>query len=301
MKHLATVLTLLLWTCAAAGELEDCFNNSYHISINASHSTINDEGDRPYSVFGQDSSLRENWTLDVKYHLRPVMPPVAAPLAEAAFLDRSDFVYGQATRRQIGRVSIAGDRPLPINGSPTGAPGWGDRQQTVKVNSLAAGGQYFVPGSNIYLAGGIEHARTLYGETGIAEDRRDRNWTVAAGYLPIEGLLLAAVVGEDAETNFRGLAAKYVWETPGEHHINLEANSYHSRYFDRAGALLDFYFSPTLSIGGGYARAHFSGQGSEDEYTLRSRKFFGPLLNVGVSYSKSRYANNLMLEAGYRF
>lgn len=270
MKKLA-IASALLATLAAVNVA-----HAYQTEVNVGYeSTDFDDADGSVDAI----------SLNGKYYLAPVKTG-SAPLAEAAFLDKSSNVALAYTN-------------LDSDG--------------LEADSLGLSGEYYIPNSQFYVSGSLNRTD--------ADGEKGNGFAVEAGYLPMTGLLLAVGVadmeesldplqfakygtltsvgtvlsaGEDTAVTLR---AKYVYKV-GTNDVNLESNLVigdETAY--RVAA--DLYLDPTLSIGASLADATFDD--SDMIFGVRAQKFVTPTVAVGGSYTTTDGADSFGLNLTARF
>lgn len=209
------------------------------------------------------------------YYINPVANAMGrAPLAEQAFLQRASNVYAAYNRAQGGDVSAIG-----------------------------AGGEYYMPNSQYYVAGDVERTtkKTKIQIPGGSVTTLSNDYDIyklRVGYLPLNGLLLTAgIVGNSDNTNGE-LGAKYVAPLDGTNYVNLEGrvslgdnNSYELRG--------DYYLDPTLGVGVSY---YDSGVANSDgTFDVHAEKFLNPTFAVGAKYFNGDNTDGFGLMARMRF
>ncbi|NHB56854.1 putative porin [Acinetobacter sp. 194] len=188
----------------------------------------------------------QNYSIDGKYHFNPVEAK-NNPLNEAAFLSRSSNINGKYSYFDADYYN---------------------------VHEFNVGVEYFVPNSNFYVSAGLGHfiEKDEYWD----EKYNETTYQAEVGYLPIDGLLLAAGLagysGDYDDDIDPTLRAKYV--TPvGNFDMNFEANA---RFGDDNfyGIGTDLYLNKTLSVGLAYTDTD-----DDNVYTIRAKKY----LNQSIS------------------
>lgn len=154
----------------------------------------------------------------------------------------------------------------------------------------AAGGgvEFYIPAAMLYL-----NAEVLHSDYDFQDSETD--WQARIGITPMDGLLVTTTLNED-DYEFN-LQTKYVTALGGGNFLNVEA-----AYADGGdagedfvGVFADFYFDSTFSIGAGYEDQW------DDQYTLRTRKFFTESFSGELSYTKFDEGNAVTVGAALRF
>lgn len=256
-----------------------------------------------YEYTDADDSKANSAAINGKYYFEPVQTR-NAPLAEAAFLDKaSNIGLGYAYSK------LQDDEDI------------GDFQ----FNIIGVSGELFIPDTQFYVSGAAHRTNVKVTINGLgSESENGDGYTVEAGFLPINGLLLAVgaadfsesinpvqvaqygllpnisnaaiVSGEDDDTAV-SLRAKYVTQING-FYTNFEALSYigdETTY--RLGA--DLYLDPTLSFGLSFADS--TADDSDSILSIRAQKFFTPQVAVGVGYSTTDGADSYGINGTFRF
>lgn len=186
-------------------------------------------------------------------------------------------------------------------------------------------GEYFIPNSQFYLSGAFNRTKreVTVNNYGSA-DESGNGYALEVGFLPIDGLLVAAGVADLSEsfdpiqaakygflTSFTNattvtgedddkavtLRAKYVTQI-GNFYTNFEGQTYigdETTY--RLGA--DIYLDPTLSIGASFANS--TADDSDTIFSVRAQKFFTPQVAVGLSYTTVDDADSFGINGTFRF
>lgn len=234
--------------------------------------------------FGDISGDLDTLFMNGKYYLNAVQVK-NAPLAEAAFVDKaSNIGFGYAN------ASGDGDEDIDVYG---------------------VSGEFYIPNTQFYLSGTINQLDVA--------DEDNTGYAFEAGYLPINGLLLAfgaanesldpvqvanygfvpnlfnaLTVGDDTAVSLR---AKYATQI-GNHYTNFEGLTYfgdETTY--RLGA--DLYLDPTLGVG--VSIADSTADDSETIFGLRAQKFFTPAIAAGVNYTTTDGADSFGINGTLRF
>ena len=238
-----------------------------------------------------------------KYYFNPVETK-NYPLAEAAFLNKASNIGAGYTYSKVE-----------------------DDQDYAKLeyNSVGVAGEYFIPNSQFYLSGAFNRTKreVTVNNYGSA-DESGNGYALEVGFLPIDGLLVAAGVADLSEsfdpiqaakygflTSFTNattvtgedddkavtLRAKYVTQI-GNFYTNFEGQTYigdETTY--RLGA--DIYLDPTLSIGASFANS--TADDSDTIFSVRAQKFFTPQVAVGLSYTTVDDADSFGINGTFRF
>ena len=232
----------------------------------------------------EDLGDLDTWSASGKYYLNAIQTK-SSPLAEAAFLSRGSNIG-------LGYVNASGD---------------GDED----IDVYGVSGEFFIPNSQFYFSGSLNQV-DLGGED-------NTGYTVEAGYLPVNGLLLAlgvskesldpvlvaengfvtslgyaAAVGEDTTVSTRG---KYVTQIGG-FYTNFEGVVY---FGDETAYKLggDLYLDPTLSVGASFADS--TADESETIFGINAKKFFTPQIGVGVAYTTADDVDSVGINGTFRF
>ena len=238
-----------------------------------------------------------------KYYLNTVNTK-NAPLAEAAFLNKASNIglgYVNA-QNELSEAGINAEEEFEIIG----------------VN-----GEFFIPNSQFYISGSLNQVDYTASARapGFTYDESDdtTGYSLEAGYLPVNGLLLAlgvakesvdpmlaskigfastlgygVAVGEDTAVSLR---AKYVTQI-GNHFTNFEGVTY---FGDETAYRLaaDLYIDPTLSVGVSFADS--TADESDTIFSVRTQKFFTPAFAVGVNYTTTDGADSYGINGTFRF
>ncbi|MDF2416227.1 putative porin [Acinetobacter beijerinckii] len=240
-----------------------------------------------YEHIDMDGAKSNSAAISGKYYFKSVQTR-SAPLAEAAFLDKASSIGGGYSYSKIK-----------------------DDEDLVdfQFNALGLESEIFIPDSQFYVSGALHRTNVKATVHGLGSESDNGNgYEFEAGFLPINGLLLAVGVADFSEsmnpvkiakygfvTNFNNAAvvsgenddtavslrAKYVSEIAG-YYTNLEAQTYigdETTY--RLGA--DLYFDPTLSIGISFADS--TADDSDTIFNIHAQKFITPQFAVGVGYT----------------
>lgn len=259
--------------------------NAYQAEINASYENTDidySEGVDTYSIGG-------------KYYLNGVQHK-NGPLAEAAFL---------------GKASNIG---LAYANAGTDEDGY-----ELEIDSIGINGEFFIPNTQFYVAGSLNRSEITV-ETDFGKYSDDNTgYAIEAGYLPINGLLLAAGIAKEnvaahqvgkngfintystasavADDTAVTLRAKYVTQI-GNHYTNFEASS---AFGDETayGVAADLYIDPTLSVGLAINDATLDD--FDTVFSVRAQKFFTPAIAVGLNYTTTDGADSFGINGTFRF
>jgi len=202
---------------------------------------------------------------DLTWHFDRVQT-AGRPLAEAAFL-------GRASNLQLGYTA------------------WDDAD----IDVLRAGGELYL--QNFYLAGAYQRV-----DTNISEFD---DFSVAVGYLPIDGLRLTLGYADDdaSDSETISVAAKYVTGLGGGTALNVEGGV---AFVDDAAdttlfsARADYYFNPALSLG--VTLAHNNNDIEDDTAVgVASRWFFTPAFSIEGFYETADLADAWGVRLAGRF
>lgn len=226
--------------------------HAYQTEVNAGLSVIDvDGGD-------QTTAISAGGT----YYFAPVNVK-DYPLAEAAFMNRASNVSANL--------------------------GYG-KNDDVKVTTLGAGAEYYVPNSDFYASAAVE--RTQVKVAGVKES--DNLYAVEVGILPVENLLVAVGVAGNSDDTDPTLRAKYIYNL-GANKVNLEANASFGD-LDQFGIGADYYIDRTLSVGAAY-----NDDGNDDTFGIRARKFLTQDVSVQGSVNFGSDVNVFGVSGTYRF
>lgn len=256
-----------------------------------------------YEHIDMDGAKSNSAAISGKYYFKSVQTR-SAPLAEAAFLDKASSIGGGYSYSKIK-----------------------DDEDLVdfQFNALGLESEIFIPDSQFYVSGALHRTNVKATVHGLGSESDNGNgYEFEAGFLPINGLLLAVGVADFSEsmnpvkiakygfvTNFSNAAvvsgenddtavslrAKYVSEIAG-YYTNLEAQTYigdETSY--RLGA--DLYLDPTLSIGLSFADS--TADDSDTIFNIRAQKFITPQFALGVGYTTVDDADSYGINGTLRF
>ena len=242
-----------------------------------------------------NSENLDTFSIGGKYYLNGVNSK-NNPLAEAAFLDKAS---------NIG---------LAYANANTDDDGYELKIETVGIN-----GEFFIPDSQFYAAGSINRAKVTVETDLYKGSDNNTGYALEAGYLPINGLLLAAGVSKEnidaAQTAKKGfintsstvaalddetaftVRAKYV-TLIGNHFTNFEASA---AFGDESayGVAADLYLDPTLSVGVSINDATLDD--FDTVFSVRAQKFFTPAIAAGLNYTTTDGADSFGINGTFRF
>ena len=260
--------------------------HAYQAEINANYENTSFDG---------DSEDLDTFGISGKYYLNGVNTK-NSPLAEAAFLSKASNIG-------LGYANSSIDED--------GAD--------LEIDSVGLNGEFFIPNSQFYVSGSLNRSEvTVESEFGKASDD-NVGYVLEAGYLPVDGLLIAAGVAKenldpmyvskngfiDTFSNISAVAddtavtlrAKYVTQI-GNHFTNFEGATYfgdETAY--RLGA--DLYIDPTLSVGVSFMDTTFDD--FDTVWAVRAQKFFTPTIAVGLNYTTTEDADSYGINGTFRF
>ncbi|MCU4386264.1 putative porin [Acinetobacter haemolyticus] len=275
-----------------------------------------------YEYTDIDGGVKVNTaTISGKYYFNPVQTR-NVPLAETAFLDKaSNIGLGYTYSKQSMKIGFE-ENELFWN-SPAVIANLKQEFNTIGIN-----GEFFIPNSQFYISGSLHRTDVkdtikAYGYS-YSESIDGTGYALEAGFLPINGLLLAVgvadlsesfdpiqaakygfittysnaavVTGEDDDTAVT-LRAKYVSQIGG-YYTNFEAQTYigdETTY--RLAA--DLYLDPTLSIG--ISIADSTADDSDSIFNIRAQKFITPEFALGVGYTTVDGADSYGINGTFRF
>ncbi|MEB6675407.1 putative porin [Acinetobacter haemolyticus] len=287
---------------------------------NAYQAEVNGAYEYTYIKDSELDSHRVNTvSLNGKYYFNPVQTR-NSPLAEAAFLDKaSNIGLGYTYAKESGKYPLANISGMPLANV--------DFKQ--EFNALGINGEFFIPNSQFYIAGSLH--RTEIDATAKAlgysykyASNDGTGYAFEAGFLPMNGLLLAigvadlsesfdpiqaakygfittysnaAIVSGEDDDKAVTLRAKYVTQVGG-YYTNFEAQSYFGDETTYRFAA-DLYLDPTLSVG--ISIADSTADESDSIFSIRAQKFFTPQVAVSVGYTTIDGANSYGINGTFRF
>ena len=294
MKKLA-IASALLAALAVTGTA-----HAYQTELNVGYENTDFENNLGGFELDSDGDL---FFVNGKYYLNTVNTK-NAPLAEAAFLNKASNIglgYVNA-QNELSEAGINAEEEFEIIG----------------VN-----GEFFIPNSQFYISGSLNQVDYTASARapGFTYDESDdtTGYSLEAGYLPVNGLLLAlgvskesldpvlvaengfvtslgyaGAVGEDTTVSTRG---KYVTQIGG-FYTNFEGVVY---FGDETAYKLggDLYLDPTLSVGASFADS--TADESETIFGINAKKFFTPQIGVGVAYTTTDDIDSVGINGTFRF
>lgn len=260
--------------------------HAYQAEINANYENTSFDG---------DSEDLDTFGIGGKYYLNGVNTK-NSPLAEAAFLSKASNIG-------LGYANSSIDED--------GAD--------LEIDTVGLNGEFFIPNSQFYVSGSLNRSEvTVESEFGKASDD-NVGYALEAGYLPVDGLLIAAGVAKenldpmyvskngfiDTFSNISAVAddtavtlrAKYVTQI-GNHFTNFEGATY---FGDETAYRLgtDLYIDPTLSVGVSFMDTTFDD--FDTVWAVRAQKFFTPAIAVGLNYTTTEDADSYGINGTFRF
>lgn len=199
-----------------------------------------------------------------EFHFKPVAT-ASHPLAEAAFLERSNNVALAHSRTEIG----------PLD-----------------ANATVAQVEIYIPQAMLYLAPSYTYVSSKANGSSSSEN----DWGVTVGLTPMEGFLVTTTYSDEADYELN-LAAKYVLGLANDTAINMEfgyADAPESGMSDTVSAAADYYFDRTFSVGIEVADAE------DTVFGVRTRKFFTENFSAQASYLSGDDADQWMIGASLR-
>ena len=260
--------------------------HAYQAEINANYENTSFDG---------DSEDLDTFGISGKYYLNGVNTK-NSPLAEAAFLSKASNIG-------LGYANSSIDED--------GAD--------LEIDTVGLNGEFFIPNSQFYVSGSLNRSEvTVESEFGKVSDD-NVGYALEAGYLPVDGLLIAAGVAKenldpmyvskngfiDTFSNISAVAddtavtlrAKYVTQI-GNHFTNFEGATY---FGDETAYRLgtDLYIDPTLSVGVSFMDTTFDD--FDTVWAVRAQKFFTPAIAVGLNYTTTEDADSYGINGTFRF
>ncbi|WP_281963121.1 putative porin [Acinetobacter johnsonii] len=260
--------------------------HAYQAEINANYENTSFDG---------DSEDLDTFGISGKYYLNGVNTK-NSPLAEAAFLSKASNIG-------LGYANSSIDED--------GAD--------LEIDTVGLNGEFFIPNSQFYVSGSLNRSEvTVESEFGKASDD-NVGYVLEAGYLPVDGLLIAAGVAKenldpmyvskngfiDTFSNISAVAddtavtlrAKYVTQI-GNYFTNFEGATY---FGDETAYRLgtDLYIDPTLSVGVSFMDTTFDD--FDTVWAVRAQKFFTPAIAVGLNYTTTEDADSYGINGTFRF
>jgi len=285
MKKLS-LITALLSSCVALNA------NAYQTEATGAYEYVDMDGGKTNSA-----------AISGKYYFNPVQTR-NAPLAEAAFLDKASNIGGGYAYSKLQDDEDFGD---------------------LQFNIIGVEGEIFIPDTQFYVSGALHRTNIKATINGLGSESDNGNgYEFEAGFLPVNGLLLAvgvadfsesinpvkvakygfvtnvsnaAVVSGDNDDTAVSLRAKYVSEVAG-FYTNFEGVTYIG---DETSYRLaaDLYLDPTLSVGVSFADS--TADDSDSIFNIRAQKFFNPQFALGVGYTTTDGADSYGINGTFRF
>lgn len=285
MKKLS-LITALLSSCVALNA------NAYQTEATGAYEYVDMDGGKTNSA-----------AISGKYYFNPVQTR-NAPLAEAAFLDKASSIGGGYAYSKLQDDEDFGD---------------------LQFNIIGVEGEIFIPDTQFYISGALHRTNIKATINGLGSESDNGNgYEFEAGFLPVNGLLLAvgvadfsesinpvkvtkygfvtnvsnaAVVSGDNDDTAVSLRAKYVSEVAG-FYTNFEGVTYIG---DETSYRLaaDLYLDQTLSVGVSFADS--TADDSDSIFNIRAQKFFNPQFALGVGYTTTDGADSYGINGTFRF
>lgn len=259
--------------------------HAYQAEINASYENTDIDHTDGVDTFG----------ISGKYYLNSVQTN-NGPLAEAAFLSKSSNIglaYANANLDESG--------------------------YDLETDTIGINGEFFIPNTQFYVSGSLNRAEVTVEEDFFEASDDNTGYAIEAGYLPINGLLLAVGVSKEnidahqvgkkgfinsysaatalADDTALTLRAKYVTQI-GNHFTNFEASTAFGD--DTAyGVAADLYIDPTLSVGVTINDADI--EDFDTVFGVRAQKFFTPAIAAGLNYTTTDGADSFGINGTFRF
>lgn len=214
-----------------------------------------------YSDFADGMMETDHFGFDFKYHF-DVVSTAGHPLAEAAFLERSNNIFA-------GYRYSDSDIDLGLN------------KVSGKNHLFNFGGEAFI--EDFYVSANIGlNQMKIEGEK---DDTTDVGLRV--GYLPMDGFLVTLGYDKDdsSDIDIVSLGAKIVTPLEGEMAVNIEAeigvadDDDDTVVYEIGG---DLYFNHAMSAG--LKLGGIDASGAKTEIELRGRYFVTPLVSVNAFY-----------------
>lgn len=285
MKKLS-LITALLSSCVALNA------NAYQTEATGAYEYVDMDGGKTNSA-----------AISGKYYFNPVQTR-NAPLAEAAFLDKASSIGGGYAYSKLQDDEDFGD---------------------LQFNIIGVEGEIFIPDTQFYVSGALHRTNIKATINGLGSESENGNgYEFEAGFLPVNGLLLAvgvadfsesinpvkvakygfvtnvsnaAVVSGDNDDTAVSLRAKYVSEVAG-FYTNFEGVTYIG---DETSYRLaaDLYLDQTLSVGVSFADS--TADDSDSIFNIRAQQFFNPQFALGVGYTTTDGADSYGINGTFRF
>lgn len=156
-----------------------------------------------------------------------------------------------------------------------------------ELDVIYAGAEFYIPDTIFYVAAELQRVDV--------RGYRNNDWGIRVGVTPLAGLLVWTSYYDEPgyDPNIHG---KYVVDLGYNNALNIEAGYTDYDTHNAPYIFGDFYFNRTFSVGAGY-----SDQYDNDEFTLRTRKFFTDSLSGELAYAKADDDKSVTLGARIRF
>ncbi|MCH4248875.1 MAG: putative porin [Acinetobacter populi] len=261
------------------------FASLFAFNTNAYQYEVN--GAYEHTKFDDIDEKINTYGINGKYYLNPVQAK-GTPLAEAAFTSKASNIG-------LSYVKLDSD--------------YGDEDY------YGVSGEFFIPNTQFYVSGSIN-------QSNFDGEGDGTGYALEAGYLPLDGLLVAVGIAdveksinpdlitkngligtssiagavEDDDTVV-SLRAKYLTQIGG-FYTNFEGVAY---FADETSYKLgaDLYLDPTLSVGASFADS--TADDSDTVFNIRVQKFFTQQIAVGLNYTTVDGADAYGINATYRF
>lgn len=274
--------------------------HAYQFEINGGYENTDFDNNLGGVELESDGDL---FFINGKYYLNGVQVK-NVPLAEAAFLAKAS---------NIGLGYLNAQNELNI----------GNVKAEEEYDIVGINGEFYIPNTQFYIGGSLNRLDYTGSVTtpGLHEEESEdyTGYSLEAGYLPTNGLLLAVGVAKDSfdpmlaskigfastlgygaavvDETAVSLRAKYVSQI-GNYYTNFEGVSYFGdETVYRLGA--DLYIDPTLSVGVSFADS--TEEDFDTIFNVRAQKFFTPAFAVGVNYTTTDGADSYGINGTFRF
>ena len=243
----------------------------------------------------EESSDLDTFFINGKYYLNGVQVK-NAPLAEAAFLAKASNIGLGYVNSNLDVTDVE-----------------------LEIDSVGISGEFFIPNTQFYVSGKLNRSEITIEDDEDSISADNTGYALEVGYLPINGLLLAAGVAKEnidpiqasqigfinsftnvwtaEDDTIATLRAKYVTQI-GNYYTNFEGATYFAdEKVYRLGA--DLYIDPTLSVGVSFADS--TEEDFDTIFNVRAQKFFTPAFAVGVNYTTTDGADSYGINGTFRF
>ena len=241
MKKLS-LITALLSSCVALNA------NAYQTEATGAYEYVDMDGGKTNSA-----------AISGKYYFNPVQTR-NAPLAEAAFLDKASNIGGGYAYSKLQDDEDFGD---------------------LQFNIIGVEGEIFIPDTQFYVSGALHRTNIKATINGLGSESDNGNgYEFEAGFLPVNGLLLAVGVADFSESINPVKVAKYGFVTNVSNAAVVSGDN-----DDTAVSLRAKYVS---EVAGFYT--NFEGVtyiGDETSYRLAADLYLDQTPSVGVSFADS--------------